>query len=789
MQATLSHYRILEQIGAGGMGVVYRAHDERLDRDVALKVLPFGALADDSARKRFRKEALALSKLNHPNIATVHDFDTQEETDFLVEELIPGLSLSEMLISGPLPELEIINLGSQLCEGLAAAHEHGIIHRDLKPGNIRVTPDARLKILDFGLAKILRTAATSDTDATASLTETQQVSGTVPYMAPEQLLNEKLNARTDIWAAGCVLYEMATSRRPFLGSGPALIDAILHQQPAAPSKLNRNLSPGLEAIILKCLDKDPALRYASARDVAVDLHRLRTGTVTEALSARRRTTVLKLVAAVVVVVAIAGAVTWFIHHRRTPAASTIRSIAVLPLANLSGDPQQEYFADGMTEALITDLSKISALKVISRTSVMQYKGVKKPLREIAHELGVDGIIEGSVQKSGDRVRITAQLIHASTDTHLWAESYNQDLSDVLSLQSEVARAVAREIRVAITPAEQQQLAWARSVNPLAHEEFLKGRFILYNTYLTEEEIMNAIAHYRQAIAIDPSYAPAYAGLADANIWLVDETFRAPSKGIPRAREAVEKALALDDTLPEAHALYAHIKTFYEWDWEGAEREFRRALQLNPNNVYVLDVYSWYLCSQGRFDEALTANARMIELDPLTWRWKVGRGNLYWHARRPEEGIRQLQSVLEVNPVARQFPTVYRILSGSYAVSGKHAEAAQACDRALELTKEGDNPAVLGTCGWVFGLAGQQDKARKMLAQIHAISGKHWVDPVWVGGIYQGLGDYERAMDWNEKGYADRSPLLLLMKRAPGWDALRGNPRFQALLHRIPFPED
>ena len=355
MQAVLSHYRILEQIGAGGMGVVYRAHDERLDRDVALKVLPLGMLTDGVARSRFRKEALALSKLNHPNIATIHDFDTQDGTDFLVAELIEGLPLDRLLLSGPLPEKDIVQLGAQLCEGLAAAHEHRVIHRDLKPANVRVTPDARLKILDFGLAVVLR-GETSPTAITASISE-PHMAGTLPYMAPEQLLGRTIDARTDIWAAGCVLYEMSTGRRPFLGQDSTLFDEILHRAPAAPSKLNPCVTPGLQAIILKCLEKDPKHRYQSAEEVARDLHHLAEGTATTALRLRRRSLAAKCVLVSVIAAAILGIVAWLLF---TPKVKTIQSIAVLPMANLSGEPQQEYFADGITDSLITDLARLTA---------------------------------------------------------------------------------------------------------------------------------------------------------------------------------------------------------------------------------------------------------------------------------------------------------------------------------------------------------------------------------------------------------------------------------------------
>ncbi|PYX11209.1 MAG: hypothetical protein DMG85_06360 [Acidobacteria bacterium] len=421
----LGHYRIAEKIGAGGMGEVYRAHDEHLARDVAIKVLPAGTLSDPSARRHFRNEALALSKLNHPGIATIYDFDTQDGVDFLVMEYIPGMTLSEKLAGRPLAEKEVLALGVQLAEALAAAHAGGVVHRDVKPGNLRVTGDGRLKVLDFGLAKLRLPVVPSA--ATESIDQTLAMTGTLPYMAPEQLLGEEADARTDIHSAGAVLYEMATGQRPFGKLERAqLITAILRQAPVPPAQLNPQVPAELERLIGKCLEKDPENRYQSAKELAVDLRRLgmpssvtASWRVVERPRSRLRRKVLLGLTGVLVVAALLlglNAVSgWRERLLGKEAGAAIHSLAVLPLANLSGDPEQEYFADGMTEELITDLSKIGSLKVISRTSVMQYKDARKPLREIGRELGVQGVIEGSVRRVGDRVRITAQLIYAPSD--------------------------------------------------------------------------------------------------------------------------------------------------------------------------------------------------------------------------------------------------------------------------------------------------------------------------------------------------------------------------------------
>jgi non-specific serine/threonine protein kinase len=449
------------------MGVVYWARDERLDRDVALKVLPSGTLADEAARKRFRKEALALSQLNHPNIATVYDFDTDQGMDFLVMEYIPGVTLDEKVAAGPLVEQEISRLGTQLAQGLAAAHEVGVVHRDLKPGNVRVTPDGRVKILDFGLAELLR-PGDEDKEArvTATLSQAQGVMGTLPYMSPEQLQEKNVDSRSDIYAAGAVLYELATGQRPFVETrGVRLIDAILHQAPPAPTTLNPHVSFQLERIILKALDKDPKRRYPSARELSLDLERLGALPPVPAVLTPRPVRswftllVLALAATALITALVAvnvnGLRDWF---RGNPNAASIRSLAVLPLENLSGDKEQEYFVDGMTDELITDLARISSLRVISRTSVMQYKGTNKPLPQIARELNVGAVVEGTVMRSGNRVRITAQLVQAPTDKHLWAETYERDLRNVLALQGDVARDITSKVQVKLTSQEHARLS-------------------------------------------------------------------------------------------------------------------------------------------------------------------------------------------------------------------------------------------------------------------------------------------------------------------------------------------
>ncbi|MCI0402223.1 MAG: protein kinase, partial [Acidobacteria bacterium] len=608
---TVSHYRILEKLGGGGMGVVYKAEDLKLGRSVALKFLPEELARDREAIHRFEREARAASALDHPNICTIYEIGEQDGQPFIVMQYLEGQTLKHHLAGRVLETRQAAELAGQVTDALETAHAKGIVHRDIKPANIFVTQRGQAKVLDFGLAKLLRPV--DDVTATESLTGTGMAPGTLPYMAPEQLRGKPVDARTDIYALGCVLYEMAAGRRPFRAElGSQLIDDILHSAPTAPGRLNPDMPAELERITLKCLEKEPENRYQSAKELGVDLRRLAAPSAAHLPAMpqapakggilRRPLRLASMVAAFLLALAFLANVGG-LRDRLLGGAGTqrIQSLAVLPLENLSRDPAQEYFADGMTEALITELSKISALKVISRTSAMQYKGVKKPMPQIARELGVDALIEGSVVREGDQVRITVQLIHGPTDKHLWADSYQRELRGILALQSEVAQAIAREIRVAVTPAEETRLAETRAVNPEAHEAYLKGRY--HWNKRTREGFEKGIEYFEQAIEKDPNYALAYAGLADSYNNLGAWGHVPPRETYPRGKAAAMKALELDEELAEAHASLARNKIAYDWDWPGARQEFERYVQLNSNYANAHLWYSYYYFAMGRLDEA------------------------------------------------------------------------------------------------------------------------------------------------------------------------------------------
>ena len=781
----LGHYHIEEKIGSGGMGQVYRAHDEHLDREVAIKVLPPSVLEDEHARHRFHTEALVLSKLNHPNIAVIYDFDVQQGVDFLVMEYIPGVSLNERLSARPLPEKEVIHFGTQLAEGLTAAHEHGIVHCDLKPGNLRLTTDARLKILDFGLAKLRLPAST--TASTESVGQTQKIAGTLPYMAPEQLLGGEIDARTDIHGAGSVLYEMATGQRPHTETEPTqLIGAILRKMPASPTRVNAKVSPKLEGIILKCLEPEPENRYQSARELVVDLHRLTLPTSTayasSASSGIRKRFRIFLAVAVAILIAV-GVMAWNPGHLRDSllnrgAAPLVRSLAVLPLTNLSRDVSQDYLADGMTEALIANLSKIRALKVISRTSVMQYKGAKKPLPQIARELGADGILEGSVQRSGARVVITAQLIHAPTDTHLWAETYERDLQDVLVLQNEVARTVAREIRVALTPEETRHLTSARPVDPEAYEYYLQGRFHWYK--LSKEELNNAERYFQLALDKDQNYALAYVGVADVWMSRGDTGFLPPEETLPKAKEAAAKALQLDDTLADAHVTLANL-AIYDWDWVTAEKEFQRALELNPNHANAHFMYADYLISRLRNEEWEREIRRTLELDPLSYFFRCFYG---WHLvylGRYDEAVTEMQKVLVTQP---DWPSAYLGIWGAFYKKGMDREAERSAEQFFAGLRDEE---VMQALQEGYREAGYRRAMKHGADTLAARSERVHVPAVRIARLYAHAGENERALYWLEKAYAAHESPLVHLSVARDWDGLRSDPRFRNLLHRMDLP--
>jgi len=781
---TLGHYRILEEVGAGGMGVVYRARDEQLERDVALKVLPPGTLGDDSARRNFRKEALALAKLNHPNIETVFEFGSQDGTDFLVLEYLPGPTLGQTLASGPLPEKEVIAIGMQIAAALEEAHDRGIIHRDLKPANVALTSRGQAKVLDFGLAKWLH----ADDEITANITsDSGGVPGTCPYLSPEQIRGEAADARSDIHAIGAVLYEMATGQRAFPGElFSQVMDAIVHRQPVPPRTLNPKISVELDRIISKCLDKEPDHRYQSAKELLADLRRLAASSSRNVVPASLRPTLRirkKALTSVVVgfgaVLAVAIALVALNIHglrddlfgRKKP--TQIRSIAVLPLANVSGDTQEDYFADGVTDELITELAQVGGLRVISRTSVMAYKGVKKPLPQIARELDVDAVVEGSVQRSGNKVRINAELIQASNDRLVWGKSYERDLSDILTLQSAIAKAIVDEIEVTVTPQEEVRLVRSQSVNPEAHEAYLAGRF--YWNKRTAEGVTKGVDYFEQAIAKDPKYALAYAGLADSYHALPEFTSMPIEEAFPKARAAAMKALELDDSLAEPHSALASVIEDYDWDWPGAEQEYKRAIELNPGLAGVRASYSNLLLELGRLPEALSQAKIAQQIDPLSVSANDNLAAVLYYSGDYDGSINQCRKTLDLDPTSHQ---AHRHLGQAYTQKKQYAEAIAELKKAIELSHGGSE--AFAEVGYVYGVSGKKNDAERILQELSRPADGH-VSHYRLAIVYMGLGENEKALDSLEQAVKERAPGVVHLKVSPVFNELRSAQRFQKLL--------
>lgn len=791
-------YRLLSEIAHGGMGAVYLA--ERTDdyrKRVAVKLLR-SEIGSESVVRRFRQERQILAGLDHPAIARLLDGGTTEDgVPYFVMEHVEGMPVDEYCDSRGLSVRERLGLFQTVCSAVSYAHGKQVVHRDLKPGNILVTADGTPKLLDFGIAKLLASGL-AETDATTTGLRLM----TPAYASPEQVRGDPITVATDVYALGVLLYWLLTGHSPYQVNAEMshqLARAICEQEPQAPSTClgrrdGRRLARDLDAITLKALRKEPHRRYASVDEVSDDIRRHLEGRPVTArrgaLTYRAGKFVRRKAAAIgagsaIAVLAVAVGLLILRQTERHPDLATpgrIGSLAVLPLDNLSGDPEQEYLADGLTEALITDLSKIGSLRVISRTSIMRYKGAHKPLPEIARELGVQVVLEGSVQRSTDRVRINVQLIDAPADRHLWSERYERAFRDVLSLQSEIAAAVSREVRVTLTSDERARLARARPIDPWAHELYLKGRF-LWNRQ-TPEALQMALKHYQEAVRADPAYAAAYAGIADTygTLGTTPQGALAAREAMANAREAALKALALDDELAEAHATLAWVRYRHDWDWEDAEREFRRAIQLDPGNSRGHQRYSNFLATMGRQEESLAEAERGIEVDPLSPLIQWNKVVALFAARRFDEAMAQAQRVLELDP---SYMEAHRLIGEVHAYRGRVREAAEALERGGIASR----PFVLACLGVAHAHAGQRKEARRVLERLRTASASRYVPPIAFVIVHAALGENEAAFEWLDRAYAERSDFMVWLKVHAAFDPLHADPRFGALLRRVGFPAD
>jgi eukaryotic-like serine/threonine-protein kinase len=744
---TISHYRIVEKLGGGGMGVVYKAEDTRLHRHVALKFLPDGLAKDAQALGRFEREAQAASALNHPNICTIYDVGEQDGKAFIAMEFLDGATLKNQIESRTLDLHRVLEISREIADALAAAHTRNIIHRDIKPANVFVSESGHAKVLDFGLAKMV-TSSNEDADfATLTLTQAGTAMGTLPYMSPEQLRGQRVDHRTDIFSLGAVLYEMATGERPFTGrTAIELSSSILRDSPKAVTELRADVPNGLQTIIEKCLAKEPAARYGSAREVRDALERLQREVSSGSRSAE------------------------------TPRASGEASIAILPFTNMSADPENEFFADGITEEIINALTQIENLHVAARTSAFSFKGKHVDLRIIGERLNVKTVLQGSVRKSGNRVRVTAQLINVGDGYHLWSERYDRELKDIFEVQDDIARSIADRLKVALKGGQQATVR-PGTVNLEAYQLYLKGRALLYRRGL---DIGRAAKCFENAVALDPGYSLAWSGLADARNMLGLYGFERPDSIMPLAKQAAIRATALDPTLAEAHCSVACVSHLHDWNWERAEVGYLRARELNPHYLQNLCWYAlFYLVwSKGRFDEGIAIATEAAELDPLSAYAQGILSFCYGHAGRSKEAVPIANRACKLE---ESFFT-YWVLRDALHGDGQFEEAAAAGEMALALSGR----HVFGISGLAMTLAdwGKTSAAQALYAELVARSAQGYVSPCHMAITASAAGEADKAISHAWKGCEIRDPMMVTARFWPDFGRLRKDPRFNEVVARV-----
>ena len=779
---TVAQYRILQKLGSGGMGVVYKAEDKKLGRLVALKFLPEESSHDSLALERFQREARTASALNHPHICTIYDIDQYEGKPYIVMEFLEGETLRERIASRPLTTDEQLDMALGIADALEAAHAKGVIHRDIKPANIFVTSRGQCKVLDFGLAKLVTSskaeASSEERTAVEQLTSPGTTMGTISYMSPEQARGEELDARTDLFSFGAVLYEMATGRRAFTGTTAAVIhDAILNRAPLSTASVHALVAPELESIIFKALEKNRNVRYQTASELRADLVRFkrqldsgRSVTSISAAPATRKFLFTKplILAAILILVALAVAGYWL--NRRT---GDVDSIAILPFANATASSDTEYLSDGITESIINSLSQLPKLRVSARSLVFRYKGKDVDPRTAGQELNVRAVLTGRVVQRGNNLTVQTELVDAGTGSQLWGQQYNRQLAEILTVQEDIASEISARLQSRLSGEDLKRMTKRYTEDTEAYQLYLRGRYNWNKG--TIEGFEKAIDYFQQATEKDPKYGLAYAGLADSNLSLGTYWVEA----ITEAKAAAMKALQIDDSLAEAHVAVGNIKLLLDWDWASADKEFKRAIQLAPGLALAHNQYGMYLAAMGRLDEAVAAVQRALELEPLS---PIINSDLAWYllySGKYDRAAEQFKKTLEIDT---SYVSAHWGLGITYRQLGMFKEAITELNKALELS--GASPVISGHVGYTYASSGDAVAARKVLEELNQLSKRRYVSSVGVALIHTGLGDKDRAFEALQRAYDEHDFSLVFLKVAPWFQSLRTDNRFRALLSRM-----
>lgn len=749
-----NRYEIIEELGKGGMGRVYRVEDTKLKQEVALKLIKPEIAKDEKTIERFRNELKIARNIRHKNVCGMFDLGEEKGTHFITMEYVPGEDLKGMIrMMGQLGTGKALSIAKQVCEGLSEAHRLGVVHRDLKPSNIMIDKEGNARIMDFGIARSL---------SEKSITGVGMMIGTPEYMSPEQVEGKEVDQRSDIYSLGVILYELVTGRVPFEGD-TAFIIGVKHKSeiPENPSRINPQIPEKFSRLILKCLEKDKGNRYQGAQGLLAALSKIEDTLYAEERASREGKPI----------------------ATETGELEERDSIAVLPFSDLSPQKDQEYFCDGMAEELINTLTKVERLKVASKTSAFQFKDKGKDIEEIGKKLRVQTILDGSVRKSGNRLRISAQLINVEDGYHIWSEKYDRDMEDIFAIQDEISLAIVDKLKIKLLGEERAKLTKRYTENKEAYSLFLKGRYFWNRRY--EGGLNRAIEYFNQAIAKDPLYAIAYSGIADCLCLIGLWGFQPPKEVYPKAKAAAEKALEIDESLSEARSSLGFINAFYAWDWHAAEREFKIALELNPRYATAHSWYSLYLAGMGRFEEAIDEQKRALELDPLSLIINAMMGLIFMLAGNYSDAVEQLQRTIEMDP---NFLMAYVFLGQTYTVMewkglGKYyAQSIKALKKAFDLS--GGMTYVLGHLGMTYSLDGQKDKANKILQQLEKLRIGESVSPEQFFHMYYGLGEQDKALEYLEKMHDERTSLLTLYNVWPAVDRINSTPTFKAIMKKM-----